>query len=166
MRVSVHRCVDQSHELNFWEISNRNFLDASSHLYKRVCPSICMSVRMSVRMSVTIEEKPPEDASDCPPGLVICILIIDPYMVFLFISKTLLVLAICLRVHLFLGSVSRGWMEYYREGVSVICTSTCPIISPYRTSSLASSFKPGPRGLKPGLKGFRPVWQSPEKLTG
>ena len=70
MRVSVHRCVDQSHELNIWEISNRNFLDASSHLYKRVCPSICMSVRMSVRMSVTIEEKPPEDASYCPPGLV------------------------------------------------------------------------------------------------
>ena len=30
------------------------FLDASSHLYKRVCPS----VRMSVRMSVSILEKP------------------------------------------------------------------------------------------------------------
>ena len=28
------------------------FLDASSHLYKRVCPSVCRSVRPSVRPSV------------------------------------------------------------------------------------------------------------------
>ena len=28
------------------------FLDASSHLYKKVCPSVCPSVRPSVRMSV------------------------------------------------------------------------------------------------------------------
>ena len=40
------------------------FLDASSHLYKRVCPSVRPSVRpyvhMSVRMSITIKEKTPK----------------------------------------------------------------------------------------------------------
>ena len=39
-----------------------------------VCPYVRMSVRMSicpsVRMSVTIKEKPPWEASYCPPGLV------------------------------------------------------------------------------------------------
>ena len=33
------------------------FLDAPSHLYKRVCPSVCPSVRPSVRGSVSIKEK-------------------------------------------------------------------------------------------------------------
>ena len=41
-----------------------SFLDASSHLYKRVCPSVCPSVRMSVRPyvrpSITIKEKTPK----------------------------------------------------------------------------------------------------------
>ena len=30
----------------------QSFLDASSHLYKRVCPSVCPSVRPHVRPSV------------------------------------------------------------------------------------------------------------------
>ena len=34
------------------------FLDASSQLYKRVCPT----VRLSVRMSVNIHENPPRSA--------------------------------------------------------------------------------------------------------
>ena len=36
----------------------------------RVCPSVCPSVGPSVGPSVSIKEKPPEDASYCPPGLV------------------------------------------------------------------------------------------------
>ena len=36
------------------------FLDASSHLYKRVCPSVCPSVCPYVRPSVTIKEKSPK----------------------------------------------------------------------------------------------------------
>ena len=46
--------------------SGYQFLDASSHFCKGVCPSVCPSVRMSV----TIKGKPLEDASYCPPGLV------------------------------------------------------------------------------------------------
>ena len=40
------------------------FLDASSHLYNRVCPSVRPSVRMSVRMSVTITKKTPRTAQN------------------------------------------------------------------------------------------------------
>ena len=36
----------------FYLTSSRRFLDASSHLYKRVCPSVRRSVRPSVRRSV------------------------------------------------------------------------------------------------------------------
>ena len=36
------------------------FLDASSHLYMRVCPSVRVSVRPSVYPSVNIKEKPPK----------------------------------------------------------------------------------------------------------
>ena len=43
-----------------------SFVDASSHLFKRVC----LSVRPYVRMIVTIKEKPPGDESYCPLGLV------------------------------------------------------------------------------------------------
>ena len=46
-----------------------SFLDASSHLYKRVCPC----VRPSLRISVTIKEKPRRYASICLSGLVIWI---------------------------------------------------------------------------------------------
>merc|ERR1712002_1198712 len=36
-----------------WILSHiKSFLDASSHLYKRVCPSVCPYVRPSVRPSV------------------------------------------------------------------------------------------------------------------
>ncbi len=42
-----------------WEVMGADritsfFLDASSHLYKRVCPSVGPSVRPSVRMYVTL----------------------------------------------------------------------------------------------------------------
>ena len=52
-------------------------LDTSSHLYKRVCPSVCVSVCPSL----SIKAKPLEtadfsrrDASYCPPGLDECVL--------------------------------------------------------------------------------------------
>ena len=38
------------------------FLDAPSHLYKRVCPSVRPSVRLSVRPSVTHKFKPCKSA--------------------------------------------------------------------------------------------------------
>ena len=41
-----------------------SFLDASSHLYRRVCPSVRVSVCPYVRTSVTIHEKPPKSAQN------------------------------------------------------------------------------------------------------
>ena len=47
-----------------WPLQLSGFLDASKHLYKRVCPSVRPCVRSQFR-------KPPKmDASYCPPGLV------------------------------------------------------------------------------------------------
>ena len=43
------------------------FLDASSHLHMRVCPSVGPWVRPSVRMSVSVKEKSPKTTiSACP----------------------------------------------------------------------------------------------------
>ena len=48
------------------------FLDASKHLYKRVCPSVRPSVCPSVRSQFRFRTS---DASQCPPGLVRCFLV-------------------------------------------------------------------------------------------
>ena len=62
-----------------WRFRCIRFLDATSHLYMRVCPSVRPSVRMSVRMSdrwhfsenAGNDDFSLRDASYYPPGLAI-----------------------------------------------------------------------------------------------
>ena len=73
--------------------SANHFLDASSHLYMRVCPSVRVSVRPSVCPSVNIKEKPPKTTiSACEthritrPGLLFIFFYLSSWTVFCLLS--------------------------------------------------------------------------------
>ena len=59
-------------------VFTQDFLDAFSHLYKRVCPSVRLSVRWSVPRSVTHKLKPYKNAVfdqnyyQCERGHILC----------------------------------------------------------------------------------------------
>ena len=70
--------------LTSWENNGALFLDASSYLYMRVCPSVCPYVRPYVRPLPLGKNR--RDASYCPPGLVFFFFSFDDWHLNCFLS--------------------------------------------------------------------------------
>ena len=118
----------------------------SSHLYKRVCPSVRPSVCPSVRMSVTITGKPPKSAQNsrktlrlyteplrthlriCPPGLVSSMMAPATHNFFGFLAKSFLLPLWLFLLSLFLLTTyvvlhPKNWM-FFLLGLCLVLPSS------------------------------------------